>query len=77
VVVAAGDIADCTSGGDEATAKLLDSIHATILAPGDEAYEFGSPEEFANCYSLTWGRFKERTRPAPGNHEYETPNATG
>jgi acid phosphatase type 7 len=77
VVVAAGDIADCHSRGDEATAKLLGSIHGTILALGDEAYEDGSPEEFVNCYGPTWGRFKERTKPAPGNHEYATPNAEG
>jgi acid phosphatase type 7 len=77
VVVAAGDIADCHSRGDEATARLLGSIHGTILTLGDEAYEEGSPEEFANCYGPTWGRFKERTKPAPGNHEYATPNAEG
>ena len=37
---------------------------------GDNAYERGRPEEFANCYDPTWGAFKSRTRPSPGNHEY-------
>jgi acid phosphatase type 7 len=77
VVVAAGDIADCFSGGDEATARLLGGIHGTILALGDEVYDHGSSGEFADCYGPTWGRFKDRTKPAPGNHEYETPNAEG
>jgi acid phosphatase type 7 len=77
VLVAAGDIADCSSSGDEATAKLLGRIPGSILALGDEAYEHGSPREFASCYGPTWGQFKNRTRPAPGNHEYETPNAEG
>jgi acid phosphatase type 7 len=77
VVVAAGDIANCLSGGDEATAKLLGGIHGTILTLGDEAYEHGSPGDFANCYGPTWGRYKDRTKPAPGNHEYEMPHAQG
>jgi ABC-type transport system involved in cytochrome c biogenesis ATPase subunit len=37
----------------------------------------GSDEQFANCYGPTWGRFKDRTRPAPGNHEYHSDGASG
>jgi acid phosphatase type 7 len=77
MVVAAGDIAECSSGGDEATARLVGDIPGTILALGDEAYERGTPGEFNNCYGPTWGRFESRTRPVPGNHEYETTNAQG
>jgi hypothetical protein len=77
VVVAAGDISSCDGRGDEATAKLLGAIHGTILALGDEAYEHGLPGEFANCYGPAWGRFKNRTKPAPGNHEYAWPKAEG
>jgi len=44
---------------------------------GDSAYDRGSPKEFADCYAPTWGRFLDRTRPAPGNHEYLTPGASG
>ena len=73
VIVAAGDIADCSSEGDEATAKLVtDFDGATVLTLGDNAYPDGAAEDFRNCYEPTWGQFKERTRPAPGNHEYET-----
>src|SRR5258708_11244392 len=42
---------------------------------GDNAYETGSPIDFAKCYNPSWGRFKKRTRPAPGNHDYVMPFA--
>src|SRR5262249_39178414 len=71
VLVGAGDIASCDDlAGAEATAKLIDKIPGTVFAVGDLAYPDGSDEQFAKCYGPTWGRFKDRTRPAPGNHEY-------
>jgi acid phosphatase type 7 len=76
-VVTAGDIASCASGGDEATAKLVAGIEGTVAPLGDEAYENGSAMDFRDCYEPTWSRFKDRTRPVPGNHEYETPGARG
>jgi acid phosphatase type 7 len=75
-VVAAGDIAMCNTDGDEATAALIDSIPGTVLALGDLAYEDGTKADFDNCYTPTWGRFKDRTRPALGNHEYVQKGAT-
>ncbi|MDQ3871846.1 MAG: DNRLRE domain-containing protein, partial [Chloroflexota bacterium] len=77
VLVGAGDIASCTSTGDQATAALLDAIPGTVFTAGDNAYESGSATEFANCYDPTWGRHKARTRPAVGNHEYNTSRASG
>ena len=77
VLVGAGDIAGCTSPGDEATARLLDSIPGTVFTAGDNAYPNGTASEFASCYGPSWGRHKDRTRPAPGNHDYETPEAGG
>jgi hypothetical protein len=76
-VVAAGDIADCESTGDEATAKLVANIEGTVLTLGDNVYERGSAEEYARCYDPTWGRFEKRTKPTPGNHEYHTEGAEG
>ena len=77
VVVAAGDIADCNKKGDEETTRLVDGIQsATVLALGDLAYPGGTAEEFEECYGPTWGQFKERTEPIPGNHEYETEGAS-
>ncbi len=75
--VAAGDIASCSSTGDEATANLLDTIPGTVLALGDNVYEDGTVTEFNNCYNPTWGRAKARTAPTSGNHEYQTANASG
>lgn len=75
VLVGAGDIASCESNGDEATASLLDGIEGTIFTTGDNAYPSGTYDEFINCYDLTWGRFKDRTFPSPGNHDYGTEGA--
>src|SRR5438046_869761 len=69
-VVAAGDIGSCDSGGDEATAGLVDHQPGTVLTLGDTVYEQGTAADFARCYAPTWGRFKARTKPAPGNHDY-------
>jgi hypothetical protein len=70
-LVGAGDIAWCGNlMGAEATAKLIDQIPGTVFAAGDLAYNAGTWEEFQNCYQPTWGRFKDRTRPAPGNHDF-------
>ena len=76
-VVAAGDIASCRTGADEATAELVEGIDGTVLALGDAAYPRGSAANFEECYGPSWGRFKERTRPVPGNHEYFTEGARG
>jgi PKD repeat protein len=75
--VGAGDIASCSSTGDEATATLVDAISGTVYTLGDNVYETGTPSEFANCYDPSWGRFKARTRPTVGNHDYGTANASG
>jgi hypothetical protein len=78
VLVGAGDIADCTDTGVNQTANLvLGFPDATVQTFGDNAYPHGSANDFANCYHPTWGQFKNRTNPAIGDHEYETPNASG
>ena len=91
VLAGAGDIARCYPGADVSayrvpgpanpaarTAQLLDAMRgATVMAVGDNAYEFGSPFDYAACYDRTWGRLRNRTRPAAGNHEYLTPGAAG
>jgi hypothetical protein len=77
VLVGAGDIAWCGGSGDSSTAALIRSIPGTVFDAGDNAYEYGSPWDYGNCYGPTWGAFKSRTRPAPGNHDYETAGARG
>jgi hypothetical protein len=77
ILVGAGDIASCGSAGDEATADLLESIAGTIFTAGDNVYDAGTGWEFENCYGPTWGRFRDRTLPVAGNHDYETTGAAG
>jgi hypothetical protein len=76
VLVGAGDIAVCGSQGTEATADLIDLIDGTVFTAGDNAYFQGTAHQYRTCYDPTWGRHKGRTRPTPGNHEYETPGAS-
>jgi hypothetical protein len=74
--VGAGDIAGCTLRfHDEETAALLDRIEGTVFALGDNVQGPGTAEDFANCYHPNWGRHKDRTWPAVGNHEYNVPGA--
>jgi hypothetical protein len=75
-LLAAGDIADETFAA-ESTAALLDGLPGTIAVLGDAAYPDGSYEDFMNYYEPTWGRHKARTRPAIGNHEYNTDRGAG
>ena len=82
VLVGAGDIAECGTEGDEATAALIDGViaehpDAVVFTSGDNAYDGGLPEEFDECYEPSWGRFKDRTRPAVGNHEFGARKAGG
>ena len=49
----------------------------TVFTAGDNAYETGSARDFSQCYQPSWGRHLARTRPAPGNHDWETRRAEG
>ena len=84
-VYAAGDIARCAhpdprwSGAADTAAVVAAGLaadpQAVVLTLGDHTYPRGTAREFADCYDPTWGRFKERTWPTPGNHEYYTKGA--
>jgi Calcineurin-like phosphoesterase len=75
VLVGAADIANCDERESELTERLVDRIPGTVFTAGDNAYAHGTAQEFVECYGLTWGRHRARTRPAPGNHDYESPQA--
>ncbi|MEW5943971.1 MAG: metallophosphoesterase [Pseudomonadota bacterium] len=77
VLLAAGDIAQCGVPGAALTAALIEKTPGVVLAVGDLAYPKGSSRDFERCFAPTWGKFKERILPAPGNHEYLTPGAAG
>lgn len=76
VLIGAGDIGDCATNGAEQTAALL-GLGGTVFTAGDNVYPRGSADDFRRCYDPSWGPFRSRTRPSPGNHEYETPGASG
>ena len=77
VFAGAGDIASCGWTRDESTAQLLDGIPGTVFTLGDNIYSGATITDFNNCYAPGWGRHKDRTRPSPGNHDYDTANASG
>lgn len=77
VLVGAGDIAACDNENDEMTAQLLDAIPGTVFTTGDNVYDDGTPEEFMECYEPSWGRHKDRTKPVPGDHDYEYEDGSG
>ena len=76
VLLAAGDIADCSMAGAALTSELLGELiaevpDAQIAILGDVAYPTATAERFDSCYDPTWGEFVDRTRPALGNHDID------
>lgn len=65
----------CQAAKTYQTAKTIKA--QSVLALGDLQYENGSLDKFENSYAKTWGILKSITYPAPGNHEYSTPKASG
>ena len=79
-VAAAGDIAgdDDLETGAARTAELISERDpAAVIAVGDLAYDSGTVEDFDRYYDPTWGAFKSRTLPVPGNHEYGKSEGSG
>lgn len=76
-IIGAGDIAG--DGRDAAaTADLIRAANPdAVFTTGDNAYDDGSASDYANYYDPTWGSFKDRTHPVPGNHEYNDSDAAG
>ncbi len=84
ILLGAGDVAPNCIAGDSlananATATLLEGLPGPVFTLGDNSYVNGTAAEFDTCYTPTWGRpgIKARTRPVTGNHDYNTPGATG
>ncbi len=85
-LVAAGDVAcapdeprtrfTCRQADTAALAARLDPDAVAVL--GDLQYPAGGLADFEASYDRSWGRLKDRTHPAIGNHEYEEdPAAAG
>ena len=77
ILLAVGDIGSCDGRHDEAVASLAARLPGTIAVLGDIAYPDGSATNFADCFDPAWGPMRARMRPAPGNHEYRTTDASG
>lgn len=63
------------AGGDRAI--LIDGRITRVLALGDLQYDSGTLSAFQASFDPLWGRLKAITRPAVGNHEYDTAGAAG
>jgi hypothetical protein len=74
-LVGAGDIARCGVAADRATANLVREIPGTVFTLGDNVYPDGASAHFRDCYGPTWGKFKGRTKPTLGNHDYHNSTA--
>lgn len=76
VLLAAGDVGLCGATAPFQTADIIARYPgATVAAVGDLAYPDGREQDFRDCYDPSWGAHKGRTRPALGNHEYNTGSA--
>lgn len=84
-VVAVGDIA-CRSAiaptddtcRQRATARLAARWNPrAVLTLGDGQYDSGRFREYRASYARSWGALRARTYPVPGNHDYQTADATG
>ena len=63
----AGSINDCH---EKATSDVIGQIKpVAVLALGDIQYVHGTASNYAASYNPTWGRYKDITYPAIGNHE--------
>jgi hypothetical protein len=56
---------------------LVAGGYTAVLALGDLAYPDGELQDFETAYDESWGRVKDKTYPAPGNHDYHTRGAAG
>lgn len=78
-VVAAGDIAaQCTAADSGCahpkTAALARKIDPKFyLTMGDNQYDDARTADYRAYYDKTWGTFKDKTHPVPGNHETYDP----
>ncbi|MGW5986491.1 discoidin domain-containing protein [Streptomyces anulatus] len=74
-VVGAGDIADQCNESDPGCQHFKTAARAMAIDPafyitmGDNQYDDAHIEDFRNYYDKSWGRFKDKTHPVPGNHE--------
>ncbi|MEU7012973.1 discoidin domain-containing protein [Streptomyces sp. NPDC046385] len=78
-VVAAGDIAAQCTASSSSCAHPKTAAQAQRINPkfyvtmGDNQYDDARLSDYRAYYDKTWGAFKAKTRPVPGNHETYDP----
>ena len=70
VILAAGDNAMCGSEEASWTAAMMEVFPDDILLMGDISNDYGTVEQYADCFDPDWGRYKTRIHAVPGNHDY-------
>ena len=71
-LIVAGNIASCTTNGDELTAQLVGAIPGAVIALGDNALPHGRPADYHGCYDPSWGRYSARTYAALGDRDFDS-----
>lgn len=74
-VAAVGDV--CGSSCNQTAPVVKNMAPQALVLAGDNAYSSGTLSEYRNNYEPYYGQFKSITYPTPGNHEYNTSNASG
>lgn len=74
-MIGAGDIGMCGRPEVAQTARLVAGLEGNLLLAGDLAYFQGTAANFRDCFDPSWGQFRSRWHPVPGNHEYESAGA--
>jgi hypothetical protein len=76
VLIGAGDICRLSAiDGAQDTADVVEALPgALVFTLGDNSNDSGTADQYATCYSPTWGAFKGRTHPTAGNHDQLTSN---
>jgi len=77
VLLAVGDIGTCNDTNDDAVAGLAARLPGTIALLGDIVYPDGGISDYEKCFDPAWGPLRARLRPAQGNHDYESSDASG
>ncbi|WP_330294456.1 discoidin domain-containing protein [Streptomyces sp. NBC_00503] len=78
-VVAAGDIAAQCTASDSGCAHPKTAAQAQKINPkfyltmGDNQYDDARISDYRAYYDKSWGAFKDKTHPIPGNHETYDP----
>src|SRR5258708_38273716 len=69
VLVGAGDLAGCDTGGDGATAQLVRGTPGTVVAVGALAHPHRAAPQIAPRFKPPPGAIQLPARPAPRHHQ--------